>query len=39
MAEPRENSAQKKPSLIEVVGSVLASFFGVQSSKARARDF
>ena len=28
-----------KPTLLQVVGSVLASFFGVQSSKARERDF
>ncbi len=27
------------PSLMQVVGSVLASFFGVQSSRARERDF
>lgn len=29
----------KPVSLFQVVGSVLASFFGVQSSKNRARDF
>lgn len=28
-----------KPSLIDVVKSVLASFFGVQSDKNRKRDF
>jgi len=40
MAEPREQGTpRKQPSLIEVIGSVLSSFFGVQSSKARHRDF
>ena len=34
MAEP-----QKEPSLLQVVGSVAASFFGVQSTRARVRDF
>jgi hypothetical protein len=29
----------KKPGLIDVVKSVLASFFGVQSDKNRERDF
>jgi hypothetical protein len=29
----------QKPSLLEVVKSVLASFFGVQSNKNRERDF
>ncbi len=29
----------RKPTLLQVVWSVLASFFGVQSSKARERDF
>lgn len=29
----------KKPSLLDVVKSVLASFFGVQSDKNRERDF
>jgi len=27
------------PNLLQVIGSVLASFFGVQSSRARERDF
>lgn len=27
------------PSIMQVIGSVLASFFGVQSSRARERDF
>jgi hypothetical protein len=30
---------QKAPTLWQVIGSVLASFFGVQSSKNRERDF
>jgi hypothetical protein len=32
--EPR-----KEPTLLQVIGSVLASFFGVQGSRARERDF
>ena len=31
--------AEKKPSLLQVVGSVLAAGFGVQSRKNRERDF
>ena len=30
---------QQPPGLVEVIKSVLASFFGVQSSKRRERDF
>ena len=30
---------QKTPSLLQVTGSVLASFFGVQSSRRREQDF
>ena len=30
---------EKKPSLLQVIGSVLAAFFGVQNSKNRERDF
>lgn len=29
----------KEPTLLQVVGSVFASFFGVQSARARVRDF
>jgi len=29
----------KEPGLLEAVGSVLAAFFGVQSSRNRVRDF
>ncbi len=29
----------KEPGLLQVVWSVMASFFGVQSSRARVRDF
>jgi len=36
MANPPE---QKPPTLWQVIASVLASFFGVQSSKNRERDF
>lgn len=34
--EPQHDS---KPSLLQVIGSVLAAFFGVQNSKNRERDF
>jgi hypothetical protein len=34
-----ENSTPDKVSLWQTVGSVLAAFYGVQSSKARQRDF
>jgi hypothetical protein len=30
---------QKKPNLVQVVASVLAAFFGVQSEQNRQRDF
>lgn len=33
------NPPPGKPTLLQEVGSVLASFFGVQSSKNRHRDF
>lgn len=33
------NNTQKKPSIIQIIGSVLAAMFGVQSSKVRNRDF
>ena len=36
MTEPQE---PKPPSLWQTIGSVAASFFGVQSSKNRERDF
>ena len=36
---PTTEPKEKPPTLLQVVGSVLASFFGVQSSKARERDF
>lgn len=38
MAEP-PLQPQSPPSLTKVIGSVLASFFGVQSSRRRADDF
>ena len=34
-----DNSSAKPPTLRQVIGSVLASFIGVQSEKNRARDF
>jgi hypothetical protein len=36
MADERKD---QRPTLIQVIGSVLASFFGVQGSRARERDF
>jgi len=30
---------EKPPTFLQIVGSVLASFFGVQSARARVRDF
>ena len=37
--EPEDNSEQQVPSLLSVLGSVLASMFGVQSNKKREQDF
>ena len=34
-----DNLSQKQPSLLSVFGSVLASMFGVQSSRKREQDF
>ena len=44
MAEPRrpedrDPSPSPRPTLLQEIGSVLASFFGVQSSRNRRRDF
>ena len=36
---PSNKDNHKKPNLIEVSRSVLAAFFGVQSSKNKERDF
>jgi hypothetical protein len=33
------NNERKSPSLLQVLGSVLASMFGVQSSRKREEDF
>ena len=38
MSHPEKDEAQE-PGLLAHVGSVLAAFFGVQSNKARERDF
>lgn len=38
MSDKQINS-EEKPTLAQVIGSVLASFFGVQSSKNKERDF
>ena len=37
--EPENKSTQQAPSLLSVLGSVLASMFGVQSNKKREQDF
>lgn len=37
--EPRGPDPEKPPTLGQTIGSVAASFFGVQSSKNRERDF
>ncbi len=40
MNEPQDkNEEEQAPTLLQVIGSVLASFFGVQSSKNKERDF
>lgn len=36
---PREADDSRPPSFLETAGSVLAAFFGVQSSRNRKRDF
>ena len=33
------NPKNKRPSWVSIIGSVLAAFFGVQSSRNRERDF
>jgi hypothetical protein len=38
MTEPEQKEPQE-PGLLDHIGSVLAAFFGVQSNKARERDF
>jgi hypothetical protein len=39
-SDPRpEKDDEKPPTLLQTVGSVLASFFGVQSRRNRERDF
>ena len=37
--DPHPEHDLKKPSLLQVYGSVLSAIFGVQSSKNRERDF
>jgi hypothetical protein len=39
MNQQTDNEKDQKPSLLQVVSSVLAAGFGVQSSKNRERDF
>ena len=36
---PDQDPSKRRPSLLQVIASVAASFFGVQSSKNRERDF
>jgi hypothetical protein len=37
--EPQNEDQQRAPSFVSVLGSVLASMFGVQSSRKREHDF
>jgi Protein of unknown function (DUF2970) len=37
--DPEKGNQGKAPSLLEVLGSVLASMFGVQSTRRREQDF
>jgi UPF0716 family protein affecting phage T7 exclusion len=37
--EPENKAGQQAPSLLSVLGSVLASMFGVQSNRKREQDF
>jgi hypothetical protein len=37
--EPENKAGQQAPSLLNVLGSVLASMFGVQSNRKREQDF
>jgi hypothetical protein len=37
ISEPAED--QKPPTFLQMVGSIMASFYGVQNSKNRTRDF
>lgn len=39
MKDPENRKEDKAPGLMAHIGSVLAAFFGVQSDKARERDF
>jgi len=39
MTDPDEQSSAKQPGFLGVLGSVLASMFGVQSNRRRAQDF
>jgi hypothetical protein len=39
MNQPSNNDEDQKPGLLQIVSSVLAAGFGVQSSKNRERDF
>lgn len=39
MIRIQNDDNDKAPSLLQVIGSVLAAFFGVQSSKNKERDF
>jgi hypothetical protein len=37
--DPQKGNSSKAPSLFDVLGSVLASMFGVQSNRKREQDF
>jgi DUF2970 family protein len=38
-ANDKPEPPEKKPNILQIIGSVLAAFFGVQNSKNRERDF
>jgi len=38
-ATPSDDDNHKSPTFLQMVGSVMASFYGVQNSKNRKRDF
>ena len=39
MSEPKQSGEPRGPNFFQMVGSILSSFFGVQNSKNRKRDF
>lgn len=39
MSSNKDSSDEPSPTLLQTIGSVIAAFFGVQSSRNRERDF